>query len=107
MQPKPCLQICLTLMDSYVTVDMTIVSYKGSDAMKTIKASEFKATCLGIMNQIADSGEPVVITKNGKPISKLVPYHHKPESLFGLQRGIIQSHDDLIAPCDETWDADR
>ena len=74
--------------------------------MKTIKASEFKATCLGIMNEVADSGEPVVITKNGKPISKLVPYYQKPASLFGLHRGVIKSLDDLIAPLDDAWDAD-
>ena len=75
--------------------------------MKTIKASEFKATCLGIMDEVADTGEPVIITKNGKPISKLVPCYQKPESLFGLHRGVIKSHDDLIAPLDEVWDADR
>ena len=74
--------------------------------MKTIKASEFKATCLGIMNEVADTGEPVVITKNGKPISKLVPYYQKPASLFGLHHGFIKSHDDLIAPLDDAWDAD-
>lgn len=74
--------------------------------MKTIKASEFKATCLGIMNEVADTGEPVVITKNGKPISKLVPYYQKPASLFGLHHGVIKSHDDLIAPLDDAWDAD-
>lgn len=75
--------------------------------MKTVKASEFKAKCLGIMNEVADTGEHVIITKNNKPVSKLVPYYHKPVSLFGLHSGIIQSHDDLIEPLDETWDADR
>ncbi len=75
--------------------------------MKTIKASEFKAKCLGIMNEVADTGEPVIITKNSKPISKLVPCYQKPASLFGLHRGIIKSHDDLIAPSGDVWDADR
>lgn len=75
--------------------------------MKTIKASEFKATCLGIMNEVADTGEPVIITKNGKPISKLVPYYQKPASLFGLHQGFIKSHDALIAPLDDVWDADK
>ncbi len=74
--------------------------------MKTIKASEFKARCLGIMNEVAETGEPVIIIKNGKPISKLVPCYPRPESLFGLHRGIIKSHDDLITPCGEVWDAE-
>lgn len=58
------------------------------------------------MNEVADTGEPVIITKNGKPISKLVPYYQKPASLFGLHRGVIESHDDLTAPLDDVWDAD-
>ncbi len=41
--------------------------------MKTIKASEFKATCLQLMDEVAKTGESVVITKNGKPVSLLVP----------------------------------
>jgi prevent-host-death family protein len=42
--------------------------------MKTVKASELKAECLTVMNQVAVNGEPVVITKNGKPVAELRPY---------------------------------
>ena len=41
--------------------------------MKTIKASEFVATCLQLMDEVAKTGESVVITKNGKPVSQRVP----------------------------------
>ena len=41
---------------------------------RTIKASEFKAKCLKLMDEVAESGEEIVITKNGRPVSKLVPY---------------------------------
>ena len=37
--------------------------------MKTMSASEFKAKCLKIMDEVAASGEPVTITKNGKPVA--------------------------------------
>ena len=33
--------------------------------MKTIKASEFKAKCLQLMSEVAETGEVIVITKNG------------------------------------------
>src|SRR5919106_1575795 len=36
--------------------------------MRTIKASEFKARCLKLTDEVAASGEPLVITKNGRPI---------------------------------------
>ena len=49
--------------------------------MKTIKASEFKATCLQLMDEVAKTGEAIVITKNGKPISQLVPYRTKPKTI--------------------------
>jgi prevent-host-death family protein len=41
--------------------------------METIKASEFKAKFLQLMEEVAESGEPIVITKNRKPVSLLVP----------------------------------
>ena len=37
---------------------------------RTIKASEFKAKCLQLMDEVAESGEEIVITKFGKPVAK-------------------------------------
>lgn len=73
--------------------------------MNFIKASEFKAKCLQLMDQVAQSGQSIVITKNGKPISKLVPYQTKPDTLFGLHQGAIDCKDDLIEPLDVDWHA--
>lgn len=72
---------------------------------QTINTSELKAKCLKLMDQVNESGQEIVITKNGKPISKLVPYRKRPESLFGLHRDQIVVHDDLIEPLDFAWDA--
>jgi len=41
--------------------------------MQTIKASEFKAKCLHLMDVVNETNEEIIITKNGKPISRLVP----------------------------------
>ena len=73
--------------------------------MKYIKASEFKAKCLQLMDDVAASGEPIVITKIGKPTSELVPYQNKPDTLFGLDAGTMDCKDDLIEPVDEDWNA--
>lgn len=75
--------------------------------MKSIKASEFKAKCLNLMDEVASTGEEIVITKNGKPVSKLTPFKVKPKSLFGMHTGLLQSHGDIINPLDEKWEADR
>ena len=50
---------------------------------KTIKASEFKAKCLQLMDEVAETGEEIVITKHGRPVSRLAPYRERPKTLFG------------------------
>jgi antitoxin (DNA-binding transcriptional repressor) of toxin-antitoxin stability system len=37
---------------------------------RTVKAAEFKQTCLALMDEVERGGEPIVITKRGKPVAK-------------------------------------
>ena len=78
---------------------MTSENETGGSA-RTIKASEFKARCLALMDEIAESGEEIVITKRGKPVAKLAPCEDRPVSWFGRDRDMIRMHDDLIEPVD-------
>ncbi len=73
--------------------------------MRTIKASEFKAKCLHLMDEVNRTGEEITITKNGKPVSVLSAYRTIPKTLFGLHKGKMQSKDSLIAPLNIDWDA--
>lgn len=75
--------------------------------MKTIKASEFKAKCLSLMDDVAQFGEEIVVTKNGKPVSRLVPIKQRPKQVFGLHRGMWQLRDDLVEPVNEPWDVEQ
>ena len=93
-----------------LTIVMTIVTIyfqggKGGTGMKTIKASVFKARCLQLMDEVAQSGEPLVITKNGKPVSRLVPYRPKPSTLFGAMKGTVTIQGDIVSPLHEDWEA--
>ena len=72
---------------------------------RTIKASEFKAKCLKLMDEVAESGEEIVITKNGKPVARLVAYREKPDTWFGRDREILQITGDIISPIDVEWEA--
>lgn len=74
--------------------------------MQTIKASVFKAKCLYLMDLVNETNEEIVITKNGKPVSKLVPYRKRVDTLFGLHKEKIRMNDDLVAPTGERWDVD-
>ena len=72
--------------------------------VRTIKASEFKAKCLKLMDEVAETGEEIVITKNGKPVAKLAP--HRPRhgtSWFGADRDRIQILGDIVSPMPAEW----
>ncbi|MEA3469082.1 MAG: type II toxin-antitoxin system Phd/YefM family antitoxin [Thermodesulfobacteriota bacterium] len=74
--------------------------------MQTMKASEFKAKCLALMDQVNETGDEIIITKNGKPVSVLKAYKKIPKTLFGRSKGKIKMMDDLIEPVGEKWDAE-
>ena len=75
--------------------------------MKTIKASEFKAKCLRLIDEVAKTGKSLVITKHGKPIAQLGPAVVRPKTLAGAHAGQIHIHGDIIAPIDVEWEAER
>ena len=74
--------------------------------VRTVKASEFKATCLKLMDQVAESGEEIVITKNGRPTARLVAYREKPRTLYGIDRDKLEIVGDIVSPLDVDWEAD-
>lgn len=41
--------------------------------MKTINASDFKARCLALLDEVKRTGEVITILKRGKPVAQLVP----------------------------------
>lgn len=71
----------------------------------TISASKFKGRCLGLMDQVAATGEVLVITKNGQPVAELHPCAPtRRPSPFGLHPG-VEIHGDVLAPIDTHWSA--
>ena len=66
--------------------------------MKHMPAGEFKAQCLAVMDQVRESGEPVVITKHGKPVVKLVPAEKQADDLFGYMAGKVKIVGDIVGP---------
>ena len=81
--------------------------YKEVGVPRIMKAAEFKAKCLQVMDEVARTGEPIIVTKRGKPVAQLVPVARKPKMLRGFLKGVIKSHGDIISPIDVEWDADR
>ena len=74
--------------------------------MKTYKASEFKAKCLKIIDQIAESGDDVVVTKRGVPMVKVAAIVTRPKSMFGVDKGKIKILGDIVSPMPPEWYTD-
>ncbi|MDQ5935179.1 MAG: hypothetical protein QG574_2485 [Cyanobacteriota bacterium erpe_2018_sw_21hr_WHONDRS-SW48-000092_B_bin.40] len=73
---------------------------------KTIGAGEFKTHCLNLIDEVNRSRLPIIITKHGKPLARLVPYADEPYTLFGCMKGSVVVHGDLVDGTGEEWQAD-
>jgi prevent-host-death family protein len=68
---------------------------------RTIPAGEFKAKCLKLMDEVAETREPIIITKFGKPVAQMIPIEEKRVELFGAMRGTVLWEGDIISPLGE------
>src|SRR5207249_12254558 len=77
--------------------------------MKTMPAGEFKARCLAIMEDVSKTREPVVITKRGKPVAKLVPAEKSERPFIGRLEGIVRITGNIESPIEprDAWEARR
>jgi len=85
---------------------------KSLGGVRQMAAGEFKAKCLAIMDELNETGRPLIITKRGVPVMKAVPIRNakkKKDDFFGRLKGIVEivgDPDDLINPIFplEDWD---
>lgn len=83
-----------------------------SGGMKQMAAGEFKAKCLAVMDEVNQTGRPLLVTKRGKPSIRVFPAGNvtkKKDNFFGRLKGIVEivgDPDDLIKPIFplEDWD---
>jgi prevent-host-death family protein len=73
-----------------------------------VAAADFKANCLRLMDQVAQQRRPIIITKRGKPVAKLVPIEAEAIDLFGRMAGSIKICGDIISPIEDAgWTGDE
>ena len=58
--------------------------------MREIKASEFKAKCLKLIDEVNETGEAIIITKRGKPVVRVERERAVPKTLRGSFKGKIE-----------------
>ena len=72
-----------------------------------INAAEFKAKCLKLIDEVAATHKPLVITKRGKPVAQLVPITvGKIPGLFGYMKGTGEIAGDIVNVPHGPWAAE-
>ena len=75
--------------------------------MRTIEVSELEAKCLKLLDEVIETGEPIVITRDGKPLAQLAPVPPARKSILGLHKGQVEILGDIIEPIDVEWEANQ
>jgi prevent-host-death family protein len=94
------------------TADLTMVVDHGNTRnMKELSISRFKATCLSVIENVRTTGEPVLITRHGKPVAQVVPPPPRiadGKSNFGCMKGTAEELEDILEPLPEDdWEVLR
>src|SRR5450631_2937686 len=67
--------------------------------MKSVAVSEFKAHCLSLLEDVARTGEPILVTKRGKPLARVTPSGNtnalSPQDTL---RGTVEILGDVLEP---------
>jgi prevent-host-death family protein len=74
-------------------------------AAMTIPVSEFKARCLGLLDQVASRRLRLIITKRGKPVARVEPADSDAVDVYGCLEGRVKIKGDLTEPLDVQWEA--
>lgn len=88
------------LVNDHGTVTMVM-----PPALREITATQFKARCLRLLDEVAESGETLVITKHGRPVARVEP-PLRPDDLRGSLE-INMSDDELIYFSMGPWDMEK
>jgi prevent-host-death family protein len=55
--------------------------------VQKIPAAQFKSQCLAVMDRVAKSGQPVVVTKHGRPVVQIIRAESSEDDIFGFLAG--------------------
>ena len=75
--------------------------------MKKISTGKFKTQCLTLIDEVAQTHEPIIITKYGKPMVKVIPFESTKDTDHEPLKETATFIDDIISPINEEWEANK
>jgi prevent-host-death family protein len=71
--------------------------------------SEFKATCLAVLERVRRTGKPLVVTKRGVPVAQIgpPPAPNRRKSGYGAMKDTVIFMGDVVSPVEDEWDVLR
>jgi len=74
----------------------------------TLPVTEFKARCLHLLDQVAQKGDSLVITKRGRPVARVVPVSAAAKPLRGSWKNVFKENGDIVHfDTTEDWESTR
>jgi len=74
--------------------------------MSKVAISKFKAQCLELITKLREN-DPLIITKRGKAIARVMPIRENKETLFGKFKGQVEIKGDIISSIEDEWEATK
>jgi prevent-host-death family protein len=74
-------------------------------APKSVPATQFKAHCLALLEEVRETRQPLLVTRHGRPVVEISPYVPRDAARTNPLKDSILYQGDLISPIDEKWDS--
>ena len=75
--------------------------------MRTLAITDFKAHALQVLGQVAETREPVLVTKRGKPLAEVIPFSPDTPCSGKLADALVFEKDIVTPLGEDMWDACR
>jgi len=73
-----------------------------------LSASEFKAKCLRLLDEVAAEGKSLTITKRGRPVARVTPVNQAKPKLRDTWKGSVHIHGDVVHfGLEDEWESNR
>lgn len=74
---------------------------------RRVMASRFKAKCLALLDEVARTKVPIVVTKRGRPVARVVPLEEDVRRPLIGSVTLLADDDEAYFSTGERWEADE